>query len=83
MVLQSQQATMMKLENIEKRRLEAQEKAGFGEMSADDVIAKIEDVEQKNSFSATVNELRTIVEEIQRLNKISIDIARMLFSFIV
>ena len=75
-VLQSQQATMMKLENIEKRRIEAQEKAGFGEMKADEIIDKIEDAEQKNSFTVTVNELRAIVEEIQRLNKISIDIAK-------
>jgi hypothetical protein len=75
-VLQSQQATMMKLENIEKRRIEAQEKAGFGEMKADEIIAKIDDAEQKNSFTVAVNELRAIVEEIQRLNKISIDIAK-------
>ncbi len=75
-VLQAQQATMMKLENIEKKRIAAQEKAGFGEMKADEIIEKIEDNEQKNSFTSTVNELRTIVEEIQSLNKISIDIAK-------
>ena len=75
-VLQAQQATMMKLENIEKKRIAAQEKAGFGEMKADEIIEKIEDKEQKNSFTSTVNELRTIVEEIQSLNKISIDIAK-------
>ena len=75
-VLQAQQATMMKLENIEKKRIAAQEKAGFGEMKADEIIEKIEDKEQKNSFTSTVNELRAIVEEIQSLNKISIDIAK-------
>ncbi len=75
-VLQAQQATMMKLENIEKKRIAAQEKAGFGEMKAHEIIEKIEDKEQKNSFTSTVNELRTIVEEIQSLNKISIDIAK-------
>ncbi|MBQ6936237.1 MAG: flagellar export chaperone FlgN [Clostridia bacterium] len=75
-VLQAQQATMMKLENIEKKRIAAQEKAGFGEMKADAIIEKIEDAAQKNSFTSTVNELRTIVEEIQSLNKISIDIAK-------
>ena len=45
-------------------------------MKADEIIEKIEDKEQKNSFTSTVNELRTIVEEIQSLNKISIDIAK-------
>lgn len=75
-VLQYQQATMMKLENIEKKRITAQEKAGFGEMKADEIIEKIDDNEQKKSFTVTVNELRGIVEEIQRLNKISIDIAK-------
>ena len=75
-VLQAQQATMMKLENIEKKRIAAQEKAGFGKMKADEIIEKIEDKEQKNSFTSTVNELRAIVEEIQSLNKISIDIAK-------
>lgn len=75
-VLQSQQATIMKLENIEKKRVAAQEKAGFGEKKADELIAEIEDAEQKKEFTSVVNELRGIVEEIQRLNKISIDIAK-------
>lgn len=75
-VLQSQQAAMMKLENIEKKRIAAQEKAGFGEMKADEIIENITDAEQKKSFIVTVNELRAIVEEIQELNKISIDIAK-------
>lgn len=75
-VLQSQQATMMKLENLEKKRIAAQEKAGFSEMRADEIIEKITDEAQKQSFTLTVNELRTVVEEIQKLNKISIDIAK-------
>ena len=75
-VLQSQQATMMKLENLEKKRIAAQEKAGFNEMRAEEIIEKITDENEKQSFTLTVNELRTVVEEIQRLNKISIDIAK-------
>ena len=75
-VLQSQQATMMKLENLEKKRIAAQEKAGFSEMRADEIIEKITDEVEKQSFTLTVNELRTVVEEIQKLNKISIDIAK-------
>jgi hypothetical protein len=75
-VLQSQQATMMKLENIEKKRLSAQEQAGFGEMTADEILSKITDENEKNQVTVIVNELRGIVEEIQRLNKISIDIAK-------
>lgn len=75
-VLQSQQATMMKLENIEKKRLSAQGQAGFGEMTADEILSKITDENEKNQVTVIVNELRGIVEEIQRLNKISIDIAK-------
>jgi flagellar biosynthesis/type III secretory pathway chaperone len=75
-VLQSQQATMMKLENLEKKRIAAQEQAGFNEMRADEIIEKITDEEEKKSFTETLNELRAIVEEIQRLNQISIDIAK-------
>ena len=75
-VLQSQQATMMKLENLEKKRIAAQEKAGFSDMKAEEIIEKITDEKEKQSFTSTVNELRTLVEEIQRLNKISIDIAK-------
>ena len=75
-VLQSQQATMMKLENLEKKRISAQEKAGFSDMKAEEIIEKIADEKEKQSFTSTVNELRTLVEEIQRLNKISIDIAK-------
>jgi flagellar biosynthesis/type III secretory pathway chaperone len=75
-VLQSQQATMMKLENLEKKRIAAQEKAGFSDMKAEEIIGKITDEKEKQSFTSTVNELRTLVEEIQRLNRISIDIAK-------
>lgn len=75
-VLQSQQATMMKLENLEKKRISAQEKAGFSDMKAEEIIEKIADEKEKKSFASTINELRTLVEEIQKLNKISIDIAK-------
>ncbi len=75
-VLQAQQATMMKLENLEKKRIAAQEKAGFSDMKAEEIIEKITDEKEKQSFTSTVNELRTLVEEIQRLNQISIDIAK-------
>ncbi len=75
-VLQSQQATMMKLENLEKKRITAQAKAGFNEMKAEEIIEKIEDESEKQSFTTVINELRAIVEEIQRLNKLSIDIAK-------
>ncbi len=75
-VLQSQQATIMKLENLEKKRISAQEKAGFSDMKAEEIIEKITDEKEKQSFTSTVNELRTLVEEIQRLNRISIDIAK-------
>ncbi len=75
-VLQSQQATMMKLENLEKKRISAQEKAGFSDMKAEEIIEKIADEKEKKSFTSTINELRTLVEEIQKLNKISIDIAK-------
>ncbi len=75
-VLQAQQVTLMKLENIEKKRVEAQEKAGLGEMKADEILETIENPTQKKSFESVINELRVIVEEIQRVNKISIDIAK-------
>lgn len=75
-VLQSQQATIMKLESLEKKRISAQEKAGFGDMKAEEIIEKITDEKEKQSFTLTLNELRALVEEIQRLNRISIDIAK-------
>lgn len=75
-VLQSQQATIMKLESLEKKRISAQEKAGFSDMKAEDIIEKIIDEKEKQSFILILNELRTLVEEIQRLNRISIDIAK-------
>ena len=75
-VLQSQQATIMKLESLEKKRISAQEKAGFSDMKAEDIIEKITDEKEKQSFILILNELRTLVEEIQRLNRISIDIAK-------
>ena len=75
-VLQSQQAVMMKLENLEKKRITAQEKAGFNDMKAEEIIEKITDEKEKKVFAITINELRAVVEEIQELNRISIDIAK-------
>ena len=75
-VLQSQQAVMMKLENLEKKRITAQEKAGFNDMKAEEIIEKIIDEKEKKVFAITINELRAVVEEIQELNRISIDIAK-------
>ena len=75
-VLQSQQATIMKLESLEKKRISAQEKAGFSDMKAEDIIERITDEKEKQSFTLILNELRSLVEEIQKLNKISIDIAK-------
>lgn len=75
-VLQSQQATIMKLESLEKKRISAQEKAGFSDMKAEDIIEKITEEKEKQSFILILNELRALVEEIQRLNRISIDIAK-------
>ena len=45
-------------------------------MKAEEIIEKITDEKEKKSFASTINELRTLVEEIQKLNKISIDIAK-------
>ena len=50
-VLQSQQATMMKLENLEKKRISAQEKAGFSDMKAEDIIEKITDEKEKQKMA--------------------------------
>ena len=45
-------------------------------MKAEDIIEKITDEKEKQSFTLILNELRSLVEEIQRLNRISIDIAK-------
>jgi len=75
-MIQAQQAAIMKMESLEKQRLEAQEKAGFHQMKADEVLANMESGPDKEALAELVRVLRTTLEEIRYHNTKAVDIAR-------
>ncbi len=76
-VLQRQQAMIMKSENLERARLEAQEKAGFHGLTGREVIDSMGDDSSRAEFEAKFKKLRDSAKELQDLNKIGLEIANM------
>ncbi len=75
-VLASQQAAVMQLENLEKKRLEAQANAGFDGLRADELLEKITDLSDRAELSAVLVELRSGTSQIKELNEVSMNIAK-------
>jgi predicted ATP-grasp superfamily ATP-dependent carboligase len=76
-MIQAQQAAIMKLESLEKQRLEAQEKAGYHKLSAEEIIALLEDGPDKTELKRQSVELKQTLEEIRVQNDSALEIARM------
>ena len=75
-MIQAQQAAIMKLESLEKMRLEAQEKAGFSQMKAEEILALLEDGPDKEALAEQVGILKTTLDEIRYQNSKAVEIAR-------
>ncbi len=75
-MIQNQQAAIMKLESLEKQRLEAQEKAGYDRMSADEILKVMPEGPEKEEMAQQVGELRKTLEEIRYHNDKSMEITR-------
>ncbi|MCL1804910.1 MAG: flagellar protein FlgN [Clostridiales bacterium] len=76
-MIQAQQAAIMKLESLEKLRLEAQEKAGYHNLSADEILKLLDDGPDKESLARQAGELRQTLEDIRFQNDSALEIARM------
>lgn len=75
-VMGDQQANMMQLERIERQRLQAQKKAGYGELSAREVLEKIPEGEDRVQAEALFSKLRGTAMQLQALNQEAMDIAQ-------
>lgn len=74
-ILKQQQAAIMMLENLEKRRIDAQNAAGYGGFTASQIIERTTDADAKRELSAALDEMTKIVGEIKSLNDASMEIA--------
>ena len=75
-MIQAQQAAIMKLESLEKMRLEAQESAGYHRMTADEILELLDDGPDRETLARQMAELRQTMEEIRYHNNKAMEIAR-------
>lgn len=76
-MLQNQQALVMRLENFEKKRIQAAEEVGFGGMSADEIEVSIKDDRLRERLSPLFAQMREKADILKTLNRASLDIADM------
>ncbi|MCL2121451.1 MAG: flagellar protein FlgN [Clostridiales bacterium] len=75
-MIQAQQAAIMKLESLEKQRMEAQEKAGYHQLSAEEIIELLDEGMEKDVLTKQVGELKQTLGEIRHHNGKAMEIAR-------
>lgn len=75
-VLQAQQAAVMKLDGLEKRRIAAQSAAGFASKNAEEVLAGLPEGAEKERLGKLFDEMRRTARELKELNKTALNIAR-------
>jgi hypothetical protein len=75
-MIQAQQAAIMKLESLEKLRQEAQESAGYHQMSADEILELLDEGPDKEALAQHVGELKQTMDEIKYHNDKAMEIAR-------
>jgi len=75
-MIQAQQAAIMKLESLEKQRMDAQEKAGYHSLNAEEILELLDDGPDKEILTRQVGELKQTLEEIRYQNDKAMEIAR-------
>lgn len=75
-VISDQQANIMQLDNMEGQRMLAQEAAGFGQLTAKEMLQAMSAGELRESIEPLQEQLRDIVLQIQRLNQEAMKIAQ-------
>ena len=73
-LMQNQQAMVMQLDIMEKKRITTQIDVGFSSMSCQEILGAVSS-EQKLLLAPIFDELRFLSQELQLLNKVSLDIA--------
>jgi len=75
-MIQAQQAAIMKLESLEKQRVQAQEKAGYHRLNADEIVALLDEGPEREALLEQITELKRTLEEIRQQNDKAMEIAR-------
>ena len=75
-MIQAQQAAVMKLESLEKQRMQAQEKAGYHRLNADEILALLDEGPEREALMEQIAELKRTLEDIRLQNEKAMEIAR-------
>lgn len=73
-ILHAQQAQVMRLEGLEKKRLQAQQDAGFGGLTGSQIAARL-DGSDKTRMEESLKRLTGVTDELRELNRLAMDIA--------
>lgn len=77
-VLKDQQAALMQLEALEKKRLQAHKALGFSEQdTAAQVVASLPDGPDKQKLDELIHALKECADELREQNKESLELARL------
>ena len=74
-LMKKQQAMVMQLDNMEKKRLSHQVAAGFSNKTSSQILATA-DEETQSLLKPLFEKLRIVAEELKSLNQVSINIAK-------
>lgn len=74
-MLQLQQAETMKLQNMEKSRIEKQSQLGYAGLTAQQLIAAVSDEKQKEKLAAVLDEITQSALALKEQNSLSIELA--------
>lgn len=81
-VLQRQQAALMALDTLERKRIATQEAAGFRpSASAREILAKLPRGPEYDALGAAVNRLRVTADELREMNRTALEIAEKELQF--
>ncbi len=70
-----QQSMTLQLESTENRRVQAQKKAGFGELTCNEILLKIS-LEEEDLLKPLFEDLIILADELQEINKKSLEMAK-------
>ena len=73
-LVQRQQAMIMKLEGLEKKRTAAQQNAGLGNFSSSKILSEV-DLDSRAFLQPIFQNLNHSIDTLQQLNQVSADIA--------
>ncbi len=73
--LKTQQASSMQLENLERKRIDAQNAAGYSNKTASEIISELGDTEAAKELKAIYVRWKATVDEIKDYNEKSMELA--------